>query len=145
MNFFLIFHLKLVAPSIGLTLPNTSIVLINTQASWSCQFDARPEPTIKWYLDDVEVSNSRYSINTTVLGIFDNRTRVLTTLMINSTQPEDTGRIKCAAILPNGNITSSVDNIVYREYAHEFYLTMDLSLHRQVRFRLKFNACLNIL
>ena len=106
----------LVAPTLGLHLPNTTIVFINTKASWSCQFDARPIPTVKWYFNGQEINNPRYSINTTSLGVFSNATRVLSTLTINSTEPEDTGNIKCTAILPNSNISTSTNNIVYCKY-----------------------------
>eukprot|EP00795_Rhopilema_esculentum_P016841 gene16841-8312_t len=102
-----------VPPSIGLKLPNKTVVMVDTKSMLSCQFDARPAPTIKWLLDGKEVNGSRYVINTTTIGVFNDTTRIFTTLLINLTKPVDNGVIQCMAILPNDNTTSSVNHVVY--------------------------------
>ena len=87
--------------------------MVDTVSVLSCRFEARPAPTVKWLLNDVEMKNSRYSINSTIVGIFQSSFRVVSILTINVTQPQDMGKIQCVGLLPNGNVNSSTDHIVY--------------------------------
>ena len=87
--------------------------MVDTISVLSCRFEARPVPAVKWLLNDVEMKDSRYNINTTIVGIFQSSYHVVSILTINVTQPEDMGKIQCVGLLPNGNVNSSTDHIVY--------------------------------
>ena len=90
--------------------------MVDTVSVLSCKFEARPAPTVKWLLNNVEMRNSRYNINTTTVGIFMSSYRVVSILTINVTQPEDMGKIQCVGLLPNGNVNASTEHIIYCKY-----------------------------
>ncbi len=106
----------LVPPTVVTALANESTVFEKKESRHECVFDARPSPTIKWYLNNIEMNNIRYNINTTTIGYIGDTILVRSILVINSSMPEDTGVISCIAILPNANISSANNHVVLCKY-----------------------------
>ncbi len=105
-----------VPPTIVTALPAETIVSERSSSRLQCQFDARPIPSIKWFMNNAELNNSRYTVNTTTIGYFNYTYRVLSVLNISNAKPEDTANFACVALLPNMNMTTSTKHIVLCEY-----------------------------
>eukprot|EP00794_Sanderia_malayensis_P011406 gene11406-12594_t len=105
-----------IPPEVATGLVNETIVSEREKSILECAFDARPAPTILWYLNGIAMNNARYNISTTISdGSIANTTRAISKLTINSSMPEDTGVISCVAMLPNANVSSQTNHIVLYE------------------------------
>eukprot|EP00794_Sanderia_malayensis_P010648 gene10648-11776_t len=105
-----------IAPTLVTGLANESTAYKGAESIFQCAFDARPAPTIQWYLNGIAMNNARYNINATVSdGSIANTTRVLSKLTIYRSMPEDAGVISCIAMLPNANSPSQTNHVVLYE------------------------------
>ncbi|XP_065645050.1 hemicentin-1 isoform X2 [Hydra vulgaris] len=84
-----------------------------SSSSFSCSAIGNPQPTIKWYRDNVEIVKGKHSIVNTVDSVANNFVKVSSTINFNDVSKYDAGVLKCEASNVVGKASKDTSFNVY--------------------------------